>query len=181
MELTKKIVLETAYHEGLVRQAYKDSEGIWTWCVGITDASGHKVSRYIDNPQPLQRCLEVWVWVLQKYADQVTDTLGENLTDAQKAAALSFHYNTGGIQRATWVSDFKNGDIKSSKKSFMNWRSPSSIIPRREAERDLFFDNKWSGDGTVTEYTRVKTNYTPDWSSARRISIDSILDTLLSK
>ena len=59
--LTPRIVGEILQHEGLAREAYRDSVGVWTWSVGITDASGHKVARYRDNPQTIERCLEVFV------------------------------------------------------------------------------------------------------------------------
>ena len=53
--LTPRILGEILQHEGLAREAYRDSVGVWTWSVGITDASGHRVARYRDNPQPLER------------------------------------------------------------------------------------------------------------------------------
>lgn len=178
MQLTKRIALEIAQHEGMVRQAYKDSVGVWTWSVGITSASGHHVERYIDNPQSMQRCLDVWVWVLGKYADAVKRAFeGFELTENEFGAALSFHYNTGAIGRASWVQRWKAGDKAGARKAFMNWRSPAEIIPRRKAERDLFFDGTWTNDGTITEYTRVNSgSYTPVWSSALRVDINDELD-----
>ena len=179
--ITPRVALEVAAHEGLVRQAYKDSVGIWTWSVGITDASGHKVERYIGKPQPLEKCLDVWLWVMQRYADAVNREFhGWNLTEEQFAAALSFHYNTGAISRASWVKHWKAGDMAKAKKAFMDWKRPSEIIPRRRAERDLFFDGKWSGDGKITEYTRVTSRGTPDWGSARRVDISGLVYDLLN-
>ncbi len=179
MRLTKKMVMEVAHHEGIIRKAYKDSVGVWTWSVGITSNSGHLVERYIDKPAPLERCLEVWVWLLQKYADDVEVAFTRPLSEAQKAAALSFHWNTGSIHKATWVDDFNRGNNQDAYRNIMNWRSPSEIIPRREAERDLFFDGTWVGSGTMTEYTKLTSKYTPVWSSARKINVDKILDKLL--
>lgn len=40
-------------NEALVRQTYKDSANVLTRCVGMTNATGHRVERYIGNPQPL--------------------------------------------------------------------------------------------------------------------------------
>jgi GH24 family phage-related lysozyme (muramidase) len=178
--ISKKVMLELAYHEGLVRQAYKDSVGVWTWSVGITSKSGHIVERYIDNPQPLYRCLAVWEWVVrEKYLPDVIEAFDRPLKEHQLAAALSFHYNTGAIKRATWVKDFNRGDVVSSYENFLNWRNPPEIIPRRNAERDLFFNGRWSGDGTMTEFTRVGAGYRPIWSSARKVEVDSILEDLL--
>ena len=51
--ITYKTALEIASHEALIRQAYKDSVGVWTWSVGLTSATGHDVLRYKANPNPL--------------------------------------------------------------------------------------------------------------------------------
>lgn len=179
MKLTKQIVMEVAHHEGLVRQAYKDSVGVWTWSVGITSKSGHNVERYIGAPASLERCLEVWVWLLGRYAADVDKAFHRPLTEAQKAGALSFHWNTGAIRSATWVEDFNKGNLENSYKNIMNWKNPPEIVPRRKAERDLFFKDRWSGSGDMTEYTKVTSHNTPVWSSAKVIKVDHILDKLL--
>ena len=49
------VAMEVAGHEAIIRQAYKDSKGIWTWSVGLTSATGHVVERYIGKPQSLDR------------------------------------------------------------------------------------------------------------------------------
>jgi len=166
------VALEVASHEAIIRQTYRDSKGVWTWSVGLTSATGHNVKRYIDNPQSLQKCLDVYVWALKRYAKQVDKAFaGVKLTKAQYAAAVSFHWNTGGIQRASWVRHFKAGNIAAARKAFMFWRKPPAIIGRRTKERDLFFHGKWSNDGRMTEFTRLKTNHTPLWSSGRRINV----------
>jgi len=179
MKITPRVAMEVAAHEGLVRQAYKDSVGVWTWSVGITSASGHSVERYIGKPQPLETCLSIWIWVLEKYADDVRTVL-PGLSEAQFAAALSFHYNTGAISRAGWVKKWKAGDVAGARKSFMDWRKPPEIIPRRQKERDLFFSGMWSSDGTMTEYTRLTKNHTPVWSSAKKIDVSAALVRLLN-
>lgn len=155
-----QVALEVASHEAIVRQAYKDTKGVWTWSIGLTNASGHNVERYIGNPQTLQHCLAVYIWALEKYAEDVREAFTKPLTQAQFAAALSFHYNTGAIKKATWVKSFNDGDIKSAKIEIMNYKKPAEIIPRREKERDLFFDGKWSNNGTILEY-QVNANSKP--------------------
>ena len=172
--VTSKIALEIASHEAIVRQAYKDSVGVWTWSVGMTGATGHDVTRYIDNPAALQQCINVYVWALRNYAHQVNQAFGTfPLTEAQFAAALSFHWNTGAIQRASWVRYVKNGDIDRARANFMLYCRPTSIIGRREKERDLFFYGKWSNNGTMTEYTRLTSRHTPVWKSGRIINVST--------
>lgn len=171
--LSRRVLVELAQHEGVVLEAYKDSKGIWTWGIGVTNASGHGVLRYKDNPQTLERVFEIYEWLLRtKYLPDVLEAFkGFPLSENQLAAALSFHYNTGAIKRASWVKSFLSGNGRRARREFMNWRSPREIIPRREKERDLFFDGVWSNkDGKVTVYEKVnKPSYTPRWSSAKSV------------
>lgn len=174
--ITYRTALEVASHEAIVRQAYLDSVGTWTWSVGLTNATGHNVERYIGKPQTMEHCLRIYVWALDRYAEAVRKAFsGHPLTEAQFAAALSFHWNTGAIARASWVTRWKAGDIAGARSAFMSWNKPSEIIGRRTKERDLFFDGKWSNNGTVTEYTRVAANGSPVWSSAQRVNIEADL------
>lgn len=155
-----QVALEVASHEAIVRQAYKDTKGIWTWSIGLTNASGHNVERYIGNPQTLQHCLAVYVWALEKYAKEVREAFTRPLTQAQFAAALSFHYNTGAIKKATWVKSFNAGKIDAAKAEIMNYKKPPEIIPRRQKEQNLFFNGVWSNKGTILEY-QVNANNKP--------------------
>lgn len=171
--------LEVCTHEAIIRRAYKDSKGIWTWSAGITDSSSHGVKHYINNPQTMERCLEVYIWLLDRYADDVKLAFaGHKLTKAQFVAALSFRWNTGKINKATWVTQWKSGRVKAARRSFMAWKIPSEIIERRKDERDLFFDGKWSNDGKATEFTRLRFNSSPDWSSAKRVDIKPALKAI---
>ncbi|BCB18072.1 hypothetical protein [Bosea sp. ANAM02] len=182
MEVTAKVALETASHEGLVRQTYRDSKNVLTWSIGVTNASGHNVDRYIGNPQPMERCLAIYAWLLEtRYAPDVREVFARKpLTEAQFAAALSFHWNTGAIKSATWPKLWLAGDIAAAKKAFMSWNKPAEIVERRQKECDLFFVGKWSNDGRITEYTRVTAKMTPDWASAKRIDVRAALAVALN-
>ena len=179
--LTPRIVGEILQHEGLAREAYRDSIGVWTWSVGITDASGHRVARYRDNPQTIERCLEVFVWLLTtRYLPAVNAAFRAfDPTEPQLAAALSFHYNTGAITRASWLNSFLTGDAEAALEAILDWRRPPEILPRRRRERDLFFDAKWSGDGTVAVYEVAKPGYRP--VQPRRVEIDKIIAGVLGE
>ena len=178
--LTPRILGEILQHEGLAREAYRDSVGVWTWSVGITDASGHKVARYRDNPQSIKRCLEVFLWLLTtRYLPPVLAAFGAfDPAEHQLAAALSFHYNTGAIARATWLKRFLAGDSQGARTAILDWRRPPEILPRRRCERDLFFDAKWSGDGTMAVYEVAKPGYRP--VRPKRVEIETIIDPLLN-
>lgn len=181
MKITRKVALEVASHEALIRQAYKDSVGVWTWSVGLTSASGHNVERYIGKPQTIDKCLDVFIWALKRYADDVEKAFeGHKLSEAQFAAALSFHWNTGAIGSASWVRHFKAENIPAAKKAFMNWVKPVEITNRRKKERDLFFKGVWSNTGKMGEYTRVRPSGTPDWGSRINIDVSRQIDSLIN-
>ena len=178
MKLTSRSMAEIAGHEGVVLEAYKDSVGVWTWGVGLTNFSGHKVyPRYKDNPQTLQKVIDVFEFILRKkyLPDVLAAFKGHDLTENELAAAVSFHYNTGGIKRASWVKTFLKGDVAGAKIQFMAWKKPPSIIKRREAERDLFFGGAW-GDGNAQIIPVKKPSYKPDFKNAKTVKVDEILE-----
>jgi GH24 family phage-related lysozyme (muramidase) len=172
--LTIKGAQELICHEAIVPEWYLDSEGIGTWSVGLTKASGIDVIKYKDNPAPISECLSAFVGRLK--AIYIPDVLkafeGKALSEAQFAAAVSFHYNTGAIKRADWVKSFMAGNVAKARGEIMNWRSPASIIERRGKERDLFFDGKWSNDGTALIYAVSKPSYQPVKPVRRSIVAD---------
>lgn len=170
--LTARIAAEIAHHEGLVREAYRDSVGVLTWSVGLTDATGHKVGRYVGKPATLERCLEVYAWALDAYADKVRGVFaGHELTEAQFGGALDFHWNTGRIHTATWPRLWKAGDVAGARRSYLSWRKPPEIIPRREKGAALFFDGAWSGDGTAPEFPVSRPGGTPVWGKGRPVDV----------
>lgn len=171
-DLTPRIALELIAHEGVAREAYRDSVGVWTWSVGITQASGHAVfPRYKDNPQPLEHCLAVFLWLLRtKYLPAVLAAFGAvELTEPQLGAALSFHWNTGAIARAGWVRRFVAGDAAGARVAMLDWARPPALLPRRRREQALFFDAAWTADGTALVYDVAKPAYRP--AGANRVAI----------
>lgn len=182
--LSERTLLEIAEHEGLILQAYRDSQGILTWGFGVTNESGHRVERYVDRPSSIVRAIEVYEWLLRtKYLPEVLEAFeGHHLSEAELTAALSFHWNTGAIGRADWVKSFRAGQLPQAHREFLNWVTPREIIARRKAERALFFDGVWTGDGLVTIYDKVgKISLQPIWSSARQIDIRADVRAALAK
>lgn len=178
--ITPRIAMEIIGHEAIVRQAYKDSVGKWTWSVGLTNATGHRVTRYINKPATLERCLEVYVWALNNYANDVREVFaGFPLTEYQFGAAVSFHWNTGRIRRASWVKHLKEGRMDRVEDAFMEWKRPPEIVGRRRKECNLLLRGEWDGDGTAIEYTRVRKSYVPDWSSGVTVEVRHIIERIL--
>jgi Phage-related lysozyme (muraminidase) len=174
IRLTARGAAELIGHEAIVLEWYRDSEGVGTWGIGVTDASGHRVGRYKDNPQPIARCIEVYLWLLDThYIPDVRRAFGGcQLTEAQFAAAISFHYNTGAILRTDWVKLFKAGKM-SQAQSFLegHYLNGGDLAERRKKEAALFFDGVWSGDGTTTVWPVRKPSYTPAWGKGERVDV----------
>jgi lysozyme len=179
--ITPRVAMEVVSHEAIVLESYKDSKGIWTWGVGVTDMSGHAVGRYKDQPQPIRQVLAIFAWLLKtKFApDVVAEFQGHVLTEAQFAAALSFHYNTGAIRSAGWADLWRAGKIEAAKEAFLQWKKPPEILSRRTAERDLFFDGVWSNDGTALVIPVTKPSYQPHFRRAARVNIMAELEAAL--
>lgn len=158
MELTPKVVAYLAREEGLCTEAYKDSEGIWTWALGVTNASGHQVfPRYKDNPQDLQKCFDVSVWLLrEKYLPTVLRA-DKTLTEPQLAAALSFHWNSGRF--AKYAGDFSRS---------VEIRNRGDLDARRKREQDLYYKGIWPSLRCPI-YPVSKKSYSPVFSKGQMI------------
>lgn len=167
MKLTPKAVAYVAHEEGLVLEAYKDSVGVWTWALGVTDASGHEVHpRYLDKPQPIERCLEVSIWLLrERYLPAVNKAFaGIDLTEAQLAAALSFQWNTGAIATTSWVKLFLDGKPRSARQFLeTHYLNNGTLAERRTREAALFFEGKWPAPMLCPVYPIKLPSHTPDF------------------
>ncbi len=182
VRLTARAAAELVGHEAIVLEWYRDSENVGTWGIGVTNNSGHRVDRYKDNPQTIGRCLEIYVWLLNSnYIPDVRDAFaGCKLTEAQFAAALSFHYNTGAIERTDWVKLFKAGKLAEAR-DFLetHYLNGGDLTERRAKEAALFFDGQWSGDGTARVIPVSKPSYQPNFRRGERIQILGMLQALL--
>jgi lysozyme len=173
--LTVKAACETAGHEALVREAYLDSSNVWTWGIGVTDKSGHRVGRYKDAPAEIEHCLEVYVWLLRTvYLPPVLRAFaGHELTENELAAALAFQYNTGAIQHTSWVDLFMAGELSAARRFLTShYLNGGALEGRRKAEAALFFDGVWSHpDGAINVYPVLKPSYHPDFRHPERVDI----------
>ena len=154
-------------HEGIVPEDYRDSVGVWTWSVGLAETGGWPVMQYKDSPASLEVCITAYLDALQKnYLPAVLRAFPGPLEEHRLTALLSFHYNTGAI-----------GRLEANDMDFMRWRRPTSIIERRERERDLYLHGTWTGDGKAMVYDVAKPSYHP--ARPRRVEVRSIIEGLL--
>lgn len=180
-KLTPRIVAAVAHEEGLVLEAYRDSVGVWTWGLGVTNSSGHQVyPRYKDAPTSIERALEVAIWLLQnRYLPAVQRAFdGLRLKEHEIAGALTFHWNTGAISRASWVKSFRVGDIDKARAQYMEYRKPPEIIERRKRDAALFFDAAWP-DLRVPVRAVSKPSYRPKWRDAKVIDVLPMLEQMM--
>lgn len=182
--LTVRTALELVGHEAIVLEWYKDSVGVGTWGIGVTNRSGHSIDRYKDNPQTIEHVLKVYVWLLRTvYVPDVVKAFGSaQLTEEQFAAALSFHYNTGAILKTEWVKMFLAGNWKGARQFLeTHYLNGGTLTERREAEAALFFDGVWSHtDGTALVIPVAKPSYQPKFSAARRVNIRADMERALA-
>jgi lysozyme len=177
--LTYDIIMFVANKEAMVREAYYDSVDVLTWGFGLTANAGIDPHQYWKKPASVEECVRVYIDVLVRYNDDVTRAFdGLQLTEEQRAAALSFHWNTGSIGRARWVRQVVDGKSIEAFQSIMNWKNPPEIIPRRREERDMFFGGKLTPHRYVTEYT-THSNGRPNWKSAKRVDISGVVGGIL--
>lgn len=182
-QITPRVAGELAGHEDIVLEAYLDSRSIWTWAIGITKASGIDPLQYKDRPASLGTCLSAYVGLLRRaYAPAVLKAFkGRALTEAQFAAALSFHYNTGAIGVTSWVPLWLAGNVTAAR-AFLetHYLNGGTLTERREKEAALFFDGHWSGDGTAMVIPVNKPSYQPAFSKGKRVAIAGALATALA-
>lgn len=183
MKLTAKSACYAAHEEGLVLEAYLDSKRVWTWALGVTNASGHTVHpRYKDKPQELERCVEVSLWLMRnKYLPDVEEAFrGVILNEAQIASALSFHWNTGAIERANWVKDYVAGRKADARANIMQWSSKGLLTKRRKREQALFFDGIWPADFNMVPVFQVaKPSYNP--VRPHPVNLLPVIETVMAK
>lgn len=182
--ITPRVAAELTGHEDIVLEAYLDSAKppVWTWSIGITKASGVDPLQYKDKPAPLGVCLAAYVGLLRKaYAPAVLKAFkGRALTEAQFAAALSFHYSTGAIASTSWVALWLSGNIAAAR-AFLtsHYLNGGTLAERRAKEAALFFDGNWAGDGTAMVIPVSKPSYQPAFSKGKRVAITGALAAAL--
>ena len=151
MQMTERGLLALAGHEGVVPAPYSDSTGTWTFGIGHTAAAGPPDPATMPRGMPadldagIREAFRVFRADLATYETEVRAAVTVPLAPHEFDALVSFHYNTGGIARAALTRHLNDGDREAAARAFLNWRRPVEIIPRREAERDLFRHGRYPG------------------------------------
>ena len=175
MQISDQGIAFLVAHEGVVPAPYLDSKGIWTFGIGHTKAAGAPDPSKMERGVPanvdraLAYAFEVFRQDLRRYEADVLRVIGgRKVAQHEFDAAVSFHFNTGAIGNATWVKTWLAGDKAKAAEQIMQWRRPPEIIPRREAERDLFAKGRY-GAKTASVWP-VNSNNKPVWKPLRTLT-----------
>jgi lysozyme len=173
MKLSPEGLYFLAAHEGIVPAPYLDSVGVWTYGIGHAETSGLAPNpRHMPRGMPadldaeLTRVFEVFAKDMERFSADVNRAVKVPMKQHEFDAAVSFHFNTGGIGRATWVKSWNAGDKTAASTQIMNWSKPPEIIGRRQAEQRLWTHGDY-GDKVVAVYGISANNY-PRYSDVRR-------------
>lgn len=142
MKTSPQGIEDLVLSEGLRLKAYRDSVGVWTIGVGHAATSGRPPIPKSGMTITRQEALDILASDLAAYEKDVNAVL-PNVPQHVFDGAVSFHFNTGAIKRASWVGKYKAGDMKGARAAFMQWRKPPEIIGRRTREAELIFEGKY--------------------------------------
>ncbi|MFN3615669.1 MAG: lysozyme [Rubrimonas sp.] len=154
MHMTDRGLLALVRHEGIVPGPYLDVKTVWTFGIGHTAAAGPPDPAQMPRGMPadldagIREAFRLFRADVAAYEAEVLRAVKVPLEPHEFDALVSFHYNTGAIARATLTKALNAGNRVAAADAFLNWRRPASIIPRREAERDLFRHGRYPG-GTI--------------------------------
>jgi lysozyme len=147
MKLSKQGAMELIGHEAIVRTRYLDSKKVWTIGDGHTKAAGDPDPKTYTEVMPLKDVFKLFQQDMQKYADDVNAMLKVPVSQTEFDALVSFHFNTGGIARASLTKSINAGDKKTAAKQFLNWKKPPGVMDRRRKEQKLFATAAYSNGG----------------------------------
>lgn len=139
MQTSEKGIAVIELEEGVVLKAYRCPAGKWTIGAGLTKASG------VIDPKPGQvitreHASELLALALQRnYEPDVRRAMGGKAKQAEFDAGVSFHFNTGGIGRASWVKHWLVNDWAKVEPAFKAWRKGGGkvlpgLVRRRATE-----------------------------------------------
>ena len=154
MHMTDRGLLALVRHEGLVPGPYLDVKDVWTFGIGHTAAAGPPDPARLPRGMPadldagIREAFQLFRSDIVAYEAEVLRAVNVPLEPHEFDALVSFHYNTGGIAKASLTRHLNAGNRAATAQAFMGWLRPAAIRTRREAERDLFRDGRYS-TGTI--------------------------------
>ena len=138
-------------HEGVVLKAYRDIVGVWTIGAGLTAASGVVVPRAGMTITAEEASVLLHQALLRIYEPAVVRAMARRgPRQPEFDAAVSFHFNTGAIGRASWVTAWLSGDMARAVAALRLWnkargRVVTGLVRRRDEEARLLRVGDYGG------------------------------------
>lgn len=137
-------------HEGVVLTAYRCPAGKWTIGAGLTAASGAVKPHAGMTITRAEASRLLKLALSRNYEPAVRDAMGPVPQHAFDGA-VSFHFNTGAIGRASWVGAYKARNWPRVRSKLGLWRKGGGrVLPglerRRREEADVILLDKWPAD-----------------------------------
>jgi lysozyme len=137
-------------HEGVVLNAYRCPAGKWTIGAGLTAASGVVVPHAGMAITRAEASRLLKLALARNYEPAVRQVLG-HVPQHAFDGAVSFHFNTGAIGRASWVSAYKANDATGVRSRLGLWnKGGGRVLPglqrRRREEADVILLDRWPND-----------------------------------
>lgn len=125
--------------EGEVLRAYRDVAGVWTIGCGLTAASGVVTPKagMVISREEADRLLTL---ALEQIYEPSVRRAMPDAAQCEFDGAVSFHFNTGAIGKASWVAAWKKGDWMAVRDRLTRWsRGGGKVLPalRRRREREF--------------------------------------------
>jgi lysozyme len=183
MKTTDLGLLAIVRHEGIVPGPYLDIRNIWTFGIGHTAAAGPPNPANLPRGMPsdldagIREAFRLFRKDLAVYEADVLRAVKVPLAPHEFDALVSFHYNTGGIAKATLTKLLNAGNRAAAADAFLNWRRPEAIISRREAERAMFRHEIYPG-GTIPVWSVDRSGRVDFSRPVRRLTEAEALDLL---
>ncbi|KQZ14329.1 hypothetical protein ASD44_09770 [Mesorhizobium sp. Root554] len=142
--------------EGVVLKTYRDSAGVLTIGAGLTASSGvikPKLGMTITRAQATSLLRQA---LAKNYEPRVTKAM-PGAKQNEFDGGLSFDFNTGAIDRATWVKQWVTGASAASVRASLGaWnKAGGKVLPglkrRRAEEADIILADKWPADLRIAQ------------------------------
>ncbi len=174
--VSAKGVAEILSHEAIVTSPYRDSVGVWTIGIGHTKSAGQPDPAAIAKgvQRPVAEMIAIFKDDLPKYEADVRAAVKVPLEQHQFDALVSFHFNTGAIGRASFVTALNAGQFAGAAAAIMAWNKPAEIVERRRAEQTLFRSGVYSNDGKATIYPASASGAVL-WSKGKRVVVADLI------
>lgn len=132
--------------EGLFLRTYKDklAYDLLTVCYGATKAELPDIS--IDDVYTKEECTQLLADALPRYYKGIAKCIHVELSEHQKAAAVSLAYNVGirAVCKSTFIRKLNEGDPKACdyilRYSMASGRVIQGLVNRRRAERKVCYE-----------------------------------------